>query len=112
MSKYRNRKVFSDGLLFDSQAEYYRYRELQLLYSAGELDRLEIHPRYLLLDGFRYDGKKERPIYYEADFSYRDAEGNQVVEDVKGTRTEVYKLKRKLFLARYGKELRFVEITV
>ena len=43
-------------------------------------------------------GKKIRPIYYIADFYYFDLlKDKWVVEDTKGVRTEVYKLKKKLF---------------
>lgn len=40
---------------------------------------------------------------YIADFKYFDAEkGVYVVEDVKGAETEVFRIKRKLFLRKYG----------
>lgn len=110
MSKYGNRRVLADGYRFDSLAEYARYQELKLLAAAGELDELRVHPRYLLQEGFRYKGKTERPIFYEADFSYRETDGALVVEDVKGTRTPAYLLKRKLFLAKYRTVYDFREI--
>ncbi|MFX7845371.1 hypothetical protein ABTK14_24240 [Acinetobacter baumannii] len=37
-----------------------------------------------------------------ADFVYKDANGNTVVEDTKGVRTKEYILKRKLMLRVYG----------
>lgn len=101
-SKYGNKTAYADGYRFDSLAEYHRYMELKLLETAGELSDLRVHPRYLLQEGFRYKGKTERPIYYEADFEYLDTEtSTRVVEDVKGKRTSVYTLKRKLFLAKH-----------
>ena len=57
------------------------------------------------------NGKKERAIKYIADFKYLDIVTDEwVIEDVKGTRTEVYKLKRKLFLAKYGHAYVFSEV--
>lgn len=110
-SKYGNKKVEADGLTFDSQSEYMHYCTLRLLERAGEITDLQVHPRYLLQDKFRYRGKSERAIYYEGDFEYVDvASGKRVVVDVKGARTEVFKLKRKLFLAKYGNEYEFEEI--
>lgn len=51
---------------------------------------------------------KEREVKYIADFTYRDSEGNFIVEDAKGFRTDVYKIKKKLMLWRYGIEIREV----
>ena len=46
-----------------------------------------------------------------ADFKYLDMErGVWVVEDVKGMRTNVYKLKLKMFLRRYGDFFDFREV--
>ena len=42
---------------------------------------------------------------YVADFVYYE-NGQEVVEDVKGVRTPLYKWKRKHFAAHYGKEIR------
>ena len=50
----------------------------------------------------------ERPVDYIADFVYRDKDGNEVVEDVKGVRTRVYVIKRKLMLWRHGIRIREV----
>ena len=70
-----------------------------------------LQPKFLLAEGFAYCGHKERAIYYIADFKYLMVQSDEwVVEDVKGTRTEVYKLKRKLFLAKYGYMYDFQEV--
>lgn len=42
---------------------------------------------------------------------YLDVEtGEIVVEDAKGKPTDLYKLKRKFFLKRYGEQYRFKEV--
>lgn len=108
-NKYHARATILDGYRFDSQAEARRYGELKLLARAGAIEGLDVHPRFTLQEGFEdTTGKRWRPIAYEADFAYTE-EGRRVIEDVKGHETQVFKLKRKLFLARYpGLELRVI----
>ena len=89
-----------DGTVFDSKAEARRYTELKLLEKVGSIYDLELQPEYELIPPFEYHGKKERGIKYRADFRYVHR-GAVVVEDVKGHRTEVYKIKRRLLLHRY-----------
>lgn len=117
-NKYGNRKITVDGVTFDSKKEAARYRELKLLERAGEISNLELQAKYVLIpaqrasssDTYKCGPNKGKPkpgkllekeCSYIADFSYlRD--GKFVVEDTKGVRTEVYKIKRKLMLERYG----------
>lgn len=110
-SKYNAQKVTVDGIKFDSRKEAERYKELKALQRVGKIDRLELQPRFVLMDGFRYEGKAIRKIEYIADFLYRDLSTYElVVEDVKGVKTDVYKLKKKLFLKHYGNEYKFKEV--
>lgn len=109
--KYHAKKTAVDGITFDSKKEATRYRELKALERVGKIDRLELQPRFVLMDGFRYEGKAVRKIEYVADFLYRDLSTCElVVEDVKGVKTDVYKLKKKLFLKHYGNEYKFKEV--
>jgi hypothetical protein len=89
-----------DGYKFASAAEMRRYAELKLLMKAGDIYALELQPRFVLQRAFVHDGKKERAIVYIADFKYCDNNGHFIVEDVKGVKTAVYKLKRKMMLFR------------
>lgn len=101
--KYGNRKTVADGIKFDSRAEAERYKELKLMEKGGKIKDLVLQPEFLLQDKFKYRGKTERAVRYIADFKYFDAEkGVYVVEDVKGMETEVFRIKRKLFLKKYG----------
>lgn len=59
-------------------------------------------------EAFKYDDKQFREIEYVADFEYVE-NGITVVVDVKGFKTAVYMIKRKLFLYRYGDKVKFVE---
>ncbi len=109
--KYNAKKTAVDDITFDSKKEATRYRELKALERVGKIDRLELQPRFVLMDGFRYEGKAVRKIEYVADFLYRDLSTCElIVEDVKGVKTDVYKIKKKLFLKRYGNEYKFKEV--
>lgn len=99
-SKYRNRHVKAYGHTFDSAAELRRYEQLRLLQLSGAVGDVRVHPRYVVIDPLEVDGVTEPAIQYEADFAYLE-DGRTVVEDVKGMWTEAFKLKRRLFLARY-----------
>lgn len=98
--KYGNKKTVVDGITFDSKKESQRYCELKLLEKAGEITELELQPKFLLQPPFKKNGETHRAITYTADFTYW-SQGEWVVEDVKGMETEVFKLKRKLFEAKY-----------
>ena len=99
--KFHNKPCEVDGIHFDSLAEARHYSDLKLWEMAGEISALRVHPVYQLQPRFKYKGKWERAITYEADFEYHDIAGRVVVIDVKGVETEVFKLKRKLFLNLY-----------
>jgi hypothetical protein len=100
--KYNNVKVTVNGEEFDSKAEARRAGELRMLEAAGTIAQLRYHVPFVLQEGFRdRSGTWHRAITYEADFVYVEAGGQIVAEDCKGKETEVFKLKRKLFLRRY-----------
>ena len=94
-----------NGIRFDSQKEGRRYTELHTLMVAGEIEQLRIHPSYpLTLNGINLRHVTSgRQIHYKADFEYVNDRG-VIIEDVKGVRTEVYKLKAAIMKA-MGKEI-------
>lgn len=104
-SKYHARKTTVDGITFDSRREAYRYLALKDMEEDGAIENLRRQVRYELVPAFDVDGRHYRPVYYVADFVYVE-DGKEVVEDVKGMRTDVYKLKSKLFARRYGMSIR------
>lgn len=109
MAKYGNKKVWFDGMEFDSIRERDRYLELKLLQRAGEISDLRTQVKFELIPSQVYDGKVvERPVTYIADFVYKDKLGNTVVEDAKGHRTTEYILKRKMMLYFLGIRVREV----
>ena len=103
MSKYKARKTAVDGITFDSQAEARRYQLLKHWRDTGIIMDLELQPAYELAPGVLVPGtKRKRPaVKYVADFRYRvAATGREVIEDVKGVETPMFKLKRHLLALR------------
>lgn len=103
--KYHARKTTVDGITFDSRKEADRYLTLKGMEEEGIIRDLRRQVRYELVPAFDVDGKHYRPVHYVADFVYVE-DGREVVEDVKGMRTDVYKLKSKLFARRYGMSIK------
>ena len=105
-SKYGNRKLKApDGQVFDSVKEFHRWGVLRLLERAGKISDLKRQVKYVLIPAQRDESGKllEREMSYVADFQYIDnGLGMVVVEDVKGYKTEVYRLKKKLLLWVHG----------
>ena len=97
MSKYHNKKTEVDGIKFDSKKEALFYQELCLRKKAKDIDDFELQPRFLLQEGFNKNGVRYRPIHYVADFTIYHNDGSWEVVDVKGKRTQVYGIKKKLF---------------
>lgn len=96
-SKYGNTKTEVDGHTFDSLAEARHYKVLKALHGYGAIEDLVLQPRYpLVVNGVKV-------CTYVADFSYIEAATKKRrVVDVKGMKTPMYRLKKKLMLACYG----------
>lgn len=89
---------------YASRKEHRRANELRLLQRAGLISGLREQVSYELIPA-QWDAKGkllERACSYVADFVYTDKDGRTVVEDTKGVRTDVYRIKRKLMLQVYG----------
>ena len=94
-AKYGNKKTIIDGIKFDSKREAQRYGALQLMLKAGLISNLRLQVPYQI----NVNGMKV--CKYVADFVYED-KGVEIVEDVKGMRTPIYNLKKKLMKAVFG----------
>lgn len=114
--KYGNKKTSVDGIWFDSKKEAQRYCELKWLERAGKITDLELQKEFELIpaqyetyERYGKNGKRlkdgcrciEKKCVYIADFVYKE-NGDQVIEDTKGVKTEAYKIKRKLMLKVHG----------
>lgn len=93
-AKYGNVATTVNGIEFPSKREAARYQELLLLLYAGEIRNLELHPRFdIVVNGIHV-------CTYIADSRYQKTIDNKdVVEDTKGYRTAVYRMKKKLVKA-------------
>lgn len=105
MTKYKSVKTEINGINFASKKEASRYMELVTLEKHGDIYGLEFQVPFELQPKFKINGKTVRAIKYVADFVYFDKKKKIHVEDVKGMRTEVYKLKKKLFEYKYKIEI-------
>ena len=91
--KYHNKFTLVGSIKFQSAKEAERYIILSDLQKKGYIDNLVLQKKFELIP----KQKAERPVYYYADFVYDDLRtGKTIVEDVKGMRTDVYKIKKKL----------------
>lgn len=100
--KYRNKKLTVDGVTWDSQKEYKRWYELNLLQKAGQISELERQVT------FRLEVNGQLICKYIADFCYIE-NGKRIIEDTKSSFTKklpVYRLKYKLMKAIHGIEIR------
>jgi len=78
-----------------SKKEARRHEDLRLLQKTGVIQKLRYQPVYVLQERFEFQGRVVRPITYIADFEYL-SEGSLVIEDVKGRKEEVFRLKWKM----------------
>lgn len=104
-NKYHNKKVQYDEMTFDSKKEYSYYLKYKLMEQAGEIKDLKMQVPFTLIETFKLQDKTYRKTIYKADFTFIDKEGKYHVIDVKGVKTDVYKLKKKLMAWKYGIEI-------
>lgn len=98
-SKFKNIIVEVNGIKFRSKKESRRYIELTMLKRAGKVISFELQPKYLIA------GSGKSAIKYIADFRVEWSSGMITVEDVKGVKTPLYKLKKQLMWDKYGIEI-------
>lgn len=107
-SKYHAQKTEVAGKVFDSKHESRDYLKLKAMEDSGVIHNLqtqvsfELQPKYITKDG-----RKIRPISYVADFVY-ERDGITYAQDSKGMKTDVYKIKRKMFEYKYP-DIVFIE---
>ena len=111
------------GEIFDSKKEFHRWCELRLLERTGKIFGLHRQETFELIPAQREESTEvykagpqkglpkpgiviEQAVKYVADFVYIDEYHNLVVEDCKGYKKgaayNLFVIKRKLFLQRYG----------
>ena len=98
--KYHAKPVVIDGIRFASKKEGSRYNVLKIMQKTNQIECLICHPEFtIMVNNFKI-------CKYVADFGYTDREtGEHIIEDVKGVRTAIYRLKKKLMKACHGIEI-------
>lgn len=112
-SKYGNKKTTYKGIKFDSKGECERYKELKLLENIGKIEELKTQVKFKLQPSYKIGNKTIRAITYVADFTYYSIKKKNgiefrdfIVEDFKGYKTQVYRIKKKMFEYKYGVEIK------
>lgn len=99
--KYNAKPTEVDGQHFDSKREAERYGILKLMSLGGLIHDLRLQVEFPLVVAGQPIG------HYIADFTYREEPGNVlVIEDVKGVKTPVYKMKKRLLKALFNIDIR------
>jgi hypothetical protein len=94
-AKYSNIKVEIDGIKFDSKKEAAYYGKLKMLKASGVVIDFQLQPKYdLIVNGMKLG-------FYKADFKVFWSSGIVRIVDVKGMKTPVYNLKKKMVKAIY-----------
>ena len=95
--KYGNKKVQFDGYVFDSIAE----RDYYLLHRKDK--NMEMQVKFVLTETMKFEGKTIRKMTYTPDFVFYNDDGTiKKVVDVKGFATDTFKVKAKVFMAKYN----------
>ena len=128
MNEQENKDIFNmdfmckKDTLEESAKKENDFFELSMMQRAGLISDLQTQVPFELIPTQREPdtvGKRggikqgkciEKSCVYYADFVYLDKDGQKIVEDAKSpaTRTEAYKIKKKLMLYRHG--IRIVEV--
>jgi hypothetical protein len=89
------------GHRHDSGREAKRCNELHLLLRAGDIERLEMQPKFwFVIDGQQLKHTNGRRVGFTPDFRYWDRHsGKEIVEDSKGFVARDYPLRAALFRA-------------
>lgn len=96
--KYGAQSTTVDGIRFDSKKEAQHYSFLKSRERVGEITDLKLQVEFPLeVNGILI-------CKYKSDFQFRE-NGELKTIDVKGMRTPVYEMKKKLMVALYGIEI-------
>lgn len=94
------KKVVFDGIAFDSKQECDRYLWLRNLESIGKIQNLELKPEFELCPHFKVGKYSFDSMNYTPDFKYIK-DGDIIIEEFKGRKTEPYRMRRKLFVYKF-----------
>jgi hypothetical protein len=93
--KYGNKKT--GGYDSKKEAKYATY--LHVMQKSGKISDLKEQVKFVLIQAQYRDGIcVERALSYIADFTFFGEDGKFYVYDIKGFRTDAFKIKKKLML--------------
>ncbi|OXM83984.1 DUF1064 domain-containing protein [Paenibacillus rigui] len=81
------------GIKFDSKSEGQYYQKLKRMEQRGEIKSIQPQPTFVLQD--------KPKIKYSADFLVEYIDGRTAIYDVKGVETTAFRLKVRLFKAKF-----------
>lgn len=97
MTKYGNLKAKIDNITFDSKVEADYYIRLKVLKSQNKIKSFCVHPKIILQEKFKYKGKSVSSITYTPDFKVVNLDDTIDYIDIKGVKTNEFKIKEKMF---------------
>lgn len=102
-SKYGNVRSSYQGRTFASKREADHAATLEMMRLASDPAKCAVKVEYQVRFPIHVNGVKV--CSYVADFVVHFHDGHREVHDAKGFRTDVYKLKKKMFEAEYGEPI-------
>lgn len=98
--KYHNTKLTTPDGKFDSKYEYEEWCNLKFLEKGNVISELQRQVPFEIVPTIKTTAGTLRGIKYIADFVYVE-NGILKVVDTKGFETDLYNLKKRLFISRY-----------
>lgn len=96
-TKYKSKKITVDGYTFDSIDESKYYHALLVRKARNEILNFEMQPKFILIPGYKKQGKVFRAMTYTPDFLIYHIDGSEELIDIKGFSTQQGELRYKLF---------------
>lgn len=102
------------GILFASQDEANEYLYARSQLESGRIRELILYKKFLLQEAFTdANGKHHQDIEYETDFYFYDVRQKRYrVVDTKGFKTDVFRIKQKLFNFKYKEKGLYIEAKI
>lgn len=96
-TKYKSKKITVDGYTFDSIDESKYYQVLLIRKAKEEILNFEMQPKFVLIPGFKKQGKTFKAMTYTPDYLIYHIDGSEELIDIKGFSTQQGELRYKLF---------------
>ena len=116
LNKFNAQRADAFGIVFDSQKERDYFLFLKGEEQKGKIKKIQLQPNYELLPAQlveQANGRKKQyaPITYTPDFFVEWKDGRKEIIEVKGFKTEPYRMRKKmlLYLLRDRDDLTFIE---